>query len=300
MPLNTVLIVVCSVLGAMAAALGIKLFLIKKSAREIRESLEEKLSENTNTPISVSSGDKDIRSLAASLNVQLEILNEKRHIYEQGDSELKRAITNISHDLRTPLTAICGYLDLLERESDSQEISGYIKIIKNRTEAMKKLTEELFGYSVIMAGESRLEINPLTVNDVLEESIAAFYAALTDKGIKPNIDITEKKIIRNADRSALSRIFANLLNNAAKYSDGDLDIALKENGEIIFANTASGLDEVQVGRLFERFYTVEAGRCSTGLGLAIAKSLTEGMGGSIEAKYVKGRIIVNITLSAIF
>lgn len=300
MPLNTVLIVVCSVMGAMAAALGIKLFLIKKSAREIRESLEEKLSENTNTPISVSSGDKDIRSLAASLNVQLEILNEKRHIYEQGDSELKRAITNISHDLRTPLTAICGYLDLLERESDSQEISGYIKIIKNRTEAMKKLTEELFGYSVIMAGESRLEINPLTVNDVLEESIAAFYAALTDKGIKPNIDITEKKIIRNADRSALSRIFANLLNNAAKYSDGDLDIALKENGEIIFANTASGLDEVQVGRLFERFYTVEAGRCSTGLGLAIAKSLTEGMGGSIEAKYVKGRIIVNITLSAIF
>lgn len=300
MPLNTVLIIVCSVLGAMAAALGIKLFLIKKSAREIRESLKEKLSENTNTPISVSSGDKDIRSLAASLNVQLEILNEKRHIYEQGDSELKRAITNISHDLRTPLTAICGYLDLLERESDSQEISGYIKIIKNRTEAMKKLTEELFGYSVIMAGESRLEINPLTVNDVLEESIAAFYAALTDKGIKPNIDITEKKIIRNADRSALSRIFANLLNNAAKYSDGDLDIALKENGEIIFANTASGLDEVQVGRLFERFYTVEAGRCSTGLGLAIAKSLTEGMGGSIEAKYVKGRIIVNITLSAIF
>ncbi len=215
-------------------------------------------------------------------------------------SELKRAITNISHDLRTPLTAICGYLDLLERESDSQEISGYIKIIKNRTEAMKKLTEELFGYSVIMAGESRLEIKPLTVNDVLEESIAAFYAALTDKGILPNIDITQKKITRNADRSALSRVFANLLNNAAKYSDGDLDIALKENGEIIFANTASGLDEVQVGRLFERFYTVEAGRCSTGLGLAIAKSLTEGMGGSIEAKYVKGRIIVNITLSAIF
>lgn len=125
MPLNTVLIIVCSVMGAMAAALGIKLFLIKKSAREISESLEEKLSENTNTPISVSSGDKDIRSLAASLNGQLEILNEKRHIYEQGDSELKRAITNISHDLRTPLTAICGYLDLLERESDSQEISVY-------------------------------------------------------------------------------------------------------------------------------------------------------------------------------
>ncbi len=297
MPLNTALIIVCSALGAIAAALAIKLFLIKKSAEEIRESLEEKLSEDTNTLISVSCADKDIRALAASLNKQLRLLNEKRHIYEQGDSELKRAITNISHDLRTPLTAICGYLDLLEREGKTENTSEYIKIIKNRTEAMKKLTEELFGYSVIMAGENKLDIKPLTINDVLEESIAAFYAALTDKGIKPNIDITEKKIVRNADRSALSRVFANLLSNAVKYSGGDLDVSLNENGEIIFKNTASGLDEIQVGRLFERFYTVEAGRSSTGLGLAIAKSLTERMGGEIRAEYIEGRIVVRVLFS---
>ena len=282
------------ILGGLILFLGIKLYTVKKSAREIKDGLEEKLSENTNTLIDISSRDKDMTDLAASLNRQLTRLTESRHTYEQGDSELKQAVTNISHDLRTPLTAIYGYLDLLEREQKSDNGLEYIKIIKNRTEAMTKLTEELFRYSVIMAKEQELEIKPIALNDVLEESIAAFYAVLTDSNIKPNIDITEKKIVRNVDRSALSRVFANLLNNAVKYSDGDLDIALSGDGEIMFSNTASGLDEVQVGRLFERFYTVEAARQSTGLGLSIAKALVEEMNGEIEAEYVKGRVIIKI------
>ena len=289
--------VILSALAILSAILILKLFLIKKSIKEIKTGLEEKLTESTNTLIGVSSGDRDIKALAADLNRQLKLLNEKRHLYEQGDGELKRAVTNISHDLRTPLTAICGYLDLLEREMLTENAGEYLKIIKHRTEAMKRLTEELFMYSVIMAKETGLEIKPLTVNEVLEESAAAFYAVLTDRGIIPEINITEKKIVRNADRPSLSRIFANLLNNAAKYSDGDLDIILNDEGEIIFANTASALDEVQVGRLFERFYTVEAGRSSTGLGLSIAKTLAEEMGGRIWAKYENGRIEVHLKLS---
>lgn len=294
---QVILSVICTALAILSAILILKLFLIKKSIKEIKTGLEEKLTESTNTLIGVSSGDRDIKALAADLNRQLKLLNEKRHLYEQGDGELKRAVTNISHDLRTPLTAICGYLDLLEREMLTENAGEYLKIIKHRTEAMKRLTEELFMYSVIMAKETGLEIKPLTVNEVLEESAAAFYAVLTDRGIIPEINITEKKIVRNADRPSLSRIFANLLNNAAKYSDGDLDIILNDEGEIIFANTASALDEVQVGRLFERFYTVEAGRSSTGLGLSIAKTLAEEMGGRIWAKYENGRIEVHLKLS---
>ncbi|MCM1055797.1 MAG: HAMP domain-containing histidine kinase [Bacteroides sp.] len=284
----------CTMLGILAAALGIKLYLLKRSAREIKDGIEEKLSENTNTLIDISSRDKDMQRLADSLNKQLTLLTESRRTYEQGDSELKRAVTNISHDLRTPLTAMCGYLDLLEKETQSVNGMQYIKIIKNRTEAMKKLTEELFGYSVIMDKERELDIKPTVLNDVLEESIAAFYAVLTDKNIRPKIDITKKKIVRSADRSALSRVFANLLGNAVKYSDGDLDIVLSEKGEIMFSNTASGLDEIQVGRLFERFYTVEAARQSTGLGLSIAKALVEEMKGEIGAEYTEGRIVIKI------
>lgn len=101
----------------------------------------------------------------------------------------------------------------------------------------------------------------------------------------PDIQIPEAKVVRVLDRSALARVFSNLLNNAIKYSDGDLDITLSETGEIIFTNNASDLTPVQVGKLFDRFYTVEAARKSTSLGLAIAKTLVEQMKGQITAKY---------------
>lgn len=135
---------------------------------------------------------------------------------------------------------------------------------------------------------------PIAINGILEESIAAFYTTLNKRGIVPNIKITQAKIVRSLDRSSLIRVFSNLLNNAIKYSDGDLDITLTDSGEVIFANTASRLNEVQVGKLFDRFYTVEAARKSTGLGLAIARTLIEQMNGTISAKYENGRLSICI------
>jgi signal transduction histidine kinase len=223
-------------------------------------------------------------------------LREERHRFVQGDMELKNAVTNISHDLRTPLTAICGYLELLEQEEKSETVERYIDIIANRTEALKQLTEELFRYSVIVTTEEH-EKEQVVLNTVLEESIAAFYAALNEKEITPNIHIPEIKISRYLDRSALSRVFSNLLNNAMKYSDGDLDITLSETGEITFSNMASSLNEVQVGKLFDRFYTVEAARKSTGLGLAIARTLVEQMNGTIYATYENDMLSIHILFS---
>ena len=104
------------------------------------------------------------------------------------------------------------------------------------------------------------------LNGVLEESIAAFYAALTSRGIQPQIHMSGKRIEKQLNRDALSRVFSNILNNALKYSDGDLEITLRDDGEIVFANTASGLNEIQVGKLFDRFFTVEAARNLGGLG----------------------------------
>ena len=108
------------------------------------------------------------------------------------------------------------------------------------------------------------------------------------------LEISETKVMRMLDRSALSRVFSNLISNAIKYSDGDLKIVLSERGEVTFSNMASGLDEIQVGRLFDRFYTVEAARKSTGLGLAISKTLVEEMNGTISAKYENGRLSIHI------
>ncbi len=288
-----------ALVGVMAVsiiALLVKVRLLQKAAKEIETAFADRLMTDTNTLIDISSGDKYMRGLANAINIQLRKLRAQRRRFMQGDTELKNAVTNISHDLRTPLTAICGYLDLLEQEDGSETAERYLGIIRNRTEILAQLTEELFRYSVIVSSEEKDEKEPVSVGGVLEESIAAFYTSLKERGIVPNIQMPPNKVVRTLDRSALTRVFSNLLNNAIKYSDGDLDITLSGTGEITFTNTASGLDEVQVGKLFDRFYTVEAAGRSTGLGLAIARTLTERMNGSISARYEDGRLSICIVL----
>lgn len=292
----TYLLLTVFLLSVLLIALLIKIILMKKSAKEIENSFKEKLNIDTNTLIDISSNDKDMRSLATSINSQLRILREERHRFRQGDTELKTAVTNISHDLRTPLTAISGYLDLLEHEEKSKEVERYLDIIKNRTETLKQLTEELFRYSVITSPENKITIKQTDIKAALEESIVGFYAALQERKILPDINMPETKVIAGADKDALSRVFANLINNAIKYSDGDLTITLTESCKITFENTASQLTEVQVEQLFDRFFTVENARKSTGLGLSISRILIEQMGGTISATLKNKRLIICITL----
>ena len=287
------LLVVIGILILMILVLLAKIFVLRKSAREILAAFEDRLTADTNTLIDISSRDPYMCKLAAGINDQLCILRKQRHRYLTGDRELKEAVTGISHDLRTPLTAICGYLDLLEREEKSEAAARYLALIGNRTEAMKNLTEELFRYSVVLSAQT-LTLEPVCVNDALEESLAGFYAALTERGIMPELDWTNERVTCVADRAALGRVFSNILSNAIKYSDGDLTVSLSDDGLVCFTNTASKLDGIEVGRLFDRFYTVEAARNSTGLGLSIAKALTEQMNGTIGATYEKGKLKISL------
>lgn len=236
-----------------------KIVLFRKAARELAESFADKLITGTNTLLDLPCRDKEMLRLAHSLNIQLRKLREERHRFCQGDAELKHAIMNISHDLRTPLTAICGYLDLLKREELTEEAKRYLSVIESRTTVLKQLTEELFSYSIILSA-AEIKKETVVLNDVLEEGLAAYYAAFRQRNITPEIHIPEKKVVRQLDRKLLSRIVANLLSNVLKYSDGDLEVLLEETGEIVFINTASQLDEILAGRLFDRFYTVEIGR----------------------------------------
>lgn len=291
------LCLLCALLVIVVMSLLIKVALLHRAADEIRMELGARLDIDTNTLITVSCGDRHIRRLAADLNVQLRLLRQERRQLQNGDQELKEAVTNISHDLRTPLTAICGYLDLLKREDKSEAVSRYLAVIENRTEAMKLLTEELFRYSVITSASNDMKYEDVALNNVLEESVSAYYAALKNCGITPIITMPEGKIYRRLDRKALSRIFSNIIDNAIKYSDGYFEISLSESGAIDFTNSASQLDEVQVGKLFDRFYTVEAAKKSTGLGLSIAKGLTEQMNGTISAGYHDGKLNVHIAFT---
>ncbi|MGN0576636.1 MAG: sensor histidine kinase [Ruminococcus sp.] len=287
---------VYSLLGIIIIALCVKIYLMKKSAREISKEFADRLQTDTNTLIGISSNDKHMCKLADSINRQLKILRREHLRYTQGDTELKNAITNISHDLRTPLTAICGYLDMMKKTNDPEKTERYLAIMTERTELMKQLTEELFRYSVIISEDDTGEMEEVFINQVLAESISSFYPVLTNKGIIPQIQMTDKHIVRTVNKSNLSRVFSNLLNNAVKYSDGDLTITLSDAGEIKFANTAKELSSVQVEQLFDRFYTVEAARNSTGLGLSIARTLVERMGGKIYAEYDNNILSITISL----
>ena len=282
------------ILIAIIIALLVKIHILQKSVKEIEIAFADRLVTDTNVLIDISSSDKNVRRLANTINGQLRKLRTERRRFQQGDLELKNAVTNISHDLRTPLTALCGYLELLEQEEKSESVNRYIEIIKDRVDILTQLSEELFKYSVIISTKDNITKEQVIINTVLEESIAAFYTVLTERNIVPEIQISEIKVVRMLDRSALSRVFSNLISNVIKYSDGDLKIVLSENGEIAFSNMASGLDEIQVGRLFDRFYTVEAARKSTGLGLTISKTLVEQMKGTISATYENNRLSIHI------
>ena len=283
----------CGILFIAVLALWVKVRFLRGAMDEIARQLGELLSTDTNVLLSLSSRDRHARHLAAELNRHLRQLRDQRRRFQSGDQELKEAVTNISHDLRTPLTAICGYLELLEREDKSPAAERYLRLIAGRAEAMKQLTEELFRYSVILSTEE-IALEAVDIVAILEESIAGFYGPLKERGIEPSISLPESPLVRTIDRGLLNRVFGNILNNALKYSGGDLEIKLTPDGVISFSNAAPGLDEVQVGRLFDRFFTVEAARNATGLGLAIAKTLVERMGGAIDAAYGAGRLNIRV------
>lgn len=287
-------IVFICVLTLCVLTILIYLLILRHSIREVAEELEEKLRTDTNTLISISIGDSSVQLLASRINRQLWALRKERLKLQTGNDELTTAVTNISHDLRTPLTAICGYLDLLEQEPQSEKSGRYLAVIRERTDAMRSLTEELFRYSVITATTDELCMEEVFLNDILEQSLAGFYGALSARGITPELQMPEEKVARRLDAAALRRIFDNILSNAVKYSSGDLAVSLMPDGAVTFSNSAPSLSRVQAERLFDRFYTVETACSSTGLGLSIAKLLTEKMGGTITAEYESGHLQICI------
>lgn len=286
--------ILCVVLSLAVIVLALKVYMLKKSIKEICYDFENCLHTDTNVLISVSSSDAAIRHLATAINLQLSELRKIKRQYINGDQELKDAITNISHDLRTPLTAIWGYLDLLEKKNLPEDEKRYIEQIRNRSEALKQLTEELFRYSVI-SSTPEMSLENVNVCKVLEETLISFEAALQEANIVPDIQLPAEPVLLKLDPTALTRIFSNIINNAIKYSDGDFSVVLEKDGGIVFSNTAKELSTVEVGKLFDRFYTVDSARKSTGLGLSIAKLLTERMKGTIKAEYISDKLYIIVS-----
>lgn len=274
----------------------IKIYLIKNSIREIRKNLNKILNSDTNNLLTISSGDKDIIGLTNDLNIELQKLRKLRLQYEYGNQELKKSITNISHDMRTPLTAINGYVELMKESEKNDKQEKYIKIVERKTKDLIELTEQLFDFSKTMDIGMKINKEKCCINEILEETIANYYIIFKEKNIEPQIEITANRTYKIIDRNTIVRVFENILSNIIKYSSGNCKIILNEDGKIIFSNKATSLDATSVKKIFNRYYTVENAKKSTGLGLSIAKQLIELNEGNIVARYEQGYLIIEIEL----
>lgn len=289
-------IAVSIALAAVCAGLTVKIALMKRAMRQIADEFGARMRDESDTSVGSPDRDKDLCRLVDVLNRELHTMRATERACGKSLTDLNRAVANLSHDLRTPLTAIGGYLTLLSETDDPAEREQYLKVLGERTAVMRQLTEELLQYSVIVSDDHTQDTEELSINTVLAESIAGAYPMLTERGIAPEVTLPDTPVIRKANRTELSRMFANLLTNAVRYSDGDLSVTLAVNGDVTFANAASGLDPVLAGQLFDRFFTVETGAKGVGLGLSIVRTLAERMGGSAEAKYTDGRLEVTVHL----
>ena len=277
-----------------AIFLSIKIIVMKNEISQIEKSLSIILKSDTNNLITVSSNDKDLKKLATSLNKNLKNLRKLELEYKQGNQELKASITNISHDLRTPLTAIRGYLDLIEKEKLENKQLEYLKIIDSKVKDLTELTEQLFDFSKGIDIYNEVERKNICINNILEDSIVSFYALFKEYNISPKIEICEEKVVRLLNENMLKRIFENIISNAIKYSENDFNIKLESNGMIEFSNKTNLLNTTSLEKIFDRYYTVKNAQKSNGIGLSIAKQLVELSGGKIKAKYENNYLIIEI------
>lgn len=274
--------------------LVIKIIVMKNGIKEIEEKFDFVIKSDTNSLITISTNDSNLKNLAKKINLNLKKIRKLEIQYNQGNEELKRSITNISHDLRTPLTAIRGYLDLIGDNNLSKKQKDYLSYIDYKTKILITLTEQLFNFSKSLEVYKNIDKQDVVLNNILEETICTFYDLFIQNNIIPRISITKEKIIKRINKDMLKRILENIISNAIKYSDEFLEIKLNKDGTIIFKNRTNNLDKTSVEKIFDRYYTVENARKSNGIGLSIAKQLVELNNGTISAKYDNGYLIIEI------
>lgn len=243
---------------------------------------------------------KNLGIVMCSFNKILEAIRKERQTYEKHEKEFQKQIEGISHDLRTPLTVILGYLKLIKK-SDSKatmdkELAVNLEIIERKAEVMKKLVTQFYDFSRLNANDYQFKLDNVDICRTLKEALMGNYQVLEQIHLKVDAKIPNYPIGVMGEETALERIFSNLLQNAGRYASSFLDISINEDEKeisIFFVNDTEILFESDIPHLFDRFYMVDSSRNQggTGLGLTVAKALAEEMGGTIEVSVIENKFL---------
>jgi len=282
-----------------------RLLLLKSDIRMLWRKLTQITKTDTNSHLSTATFDKDLTALVQSINLMLETSRNDHRDAKRLEADLKRAITNISHDLRTPLTSAKGYLQMLETgQLDEETATRYLEVIRGRLDALTVLMDSLFAFS--RAVEGRISLARVNVGNTLRDIFSGSFAEIEGKGFYVEVSIPDTPVYCLCDKEALSRVLQNLVENAISHGRELIRVKMSDNVAvpttptcvIEIANKADGLNLLDIDDIFSRFYTADAARTNkrTGLGLAIARELLVKMGGSISAAKTEDLFVVYITL----
>ena len=287
----------------LCAGLAVRQAILEKGLRRAARRMREQMANETTARLALPCPSAGAEELLSCLNQLLELRQEERALYRRKEQELRRQIANVSHDLRTPLTSILGYLQLLEGEGlPLEKRAEYLAVIEGRARTLQTFIAAFYDLSRIEGGELPLEREKVDLSRALSDQLAAAYEQIEAAGLAVEVDIAPGLPPVWADSGAVTRIFSNLLTNALRHGEDTLSVRLYREGGVIlsaFSNRAEGLTAEDAAHVFERFYTADKMRTgqSTGLGLAIVKALAERMGHTVAARWEDGVFTIEVRWS---
>lgn len=274
--------------GSICLFLLFRLFQYRQQLKLINQQLQFIQQHDSNLLLTNQLNSKQLNELLSLLNQMLSLQRNHRIAVQQQEQQLKDSITHLAHDIRTPLTSLDGYFQLLIKNKEPEKREKYIGIIENRIHALNELLETIFTYTKLQNDAYEIHLEKTQLNQTLYEAIFYFYQHVSNKELEPEVAVTEEKIFVLANAAALNRVFFNLLKNSLDHGDGDLKISLtrQENQAIVsIQNRVLAEDKIEMAQVFNQFYMSDQSRTgqSTGLGLFIVKEFVEKMNGKIEA-----------------
>ena len=291
-----ILAAICILLAAVSVRENRKYKALEDNVKKVASQMERILDEDTDEKVMEFTGSREVAGLIMQANRMLNDRQRMKAEYKRAGIEAKRMLSNISHDIKTPLTVILGYLEILIMNG-SDETATLLKIQKKASQLME-LVEEFFTLSKIEAGDMDLELSRISASEICRQSIADFYSILTERDTQVEIEIPKGDIYVYGNEDAIRRILFNLITNAIRYGlDGKyLRIFLipgEEEVEIRVRDKGKGIDKENAAHVFDRLYTMEDSRNKemhgNGLGLSIARTLAGRMGGDITLDSVPGQ-----------